>query len=263
MSEPTSFDSAARAAAADRLRDAWRSGRCVDALPEPLRPRTLADGYDLQDALIAATGEPRDGWKLGLGSPRAMARTGFARPIVGQLLASRIHAAGATVVVLGSAPITIEFEIAFVLARDVAPGDVLGALHEAVLRTHVTFELVRSRFVDRLAVGWPSFVGDSVGFEALVVGPEIGADTVAAIMRDAVVEVDGTERARAMTGDELSSPEGGLAALIAHAGERGMTLRRGEIVTTGAIARPFDMTGNAEVVARFPGGELRVRIERR
>ena len=53
------------------------------------------------------------------------------------------------------------------------------------------------------------------------------------------------------------------AAARTQAAERDVTLRRGEIVTTGAIARPFDLEGDARVVARFPGGELCVRIERR
>lgn len=263
MPESTAFDAAARAQAADRLATAWRSGRPFDALPEPLRPRSLADGYDLQDALIAATGEPRHGWKIGLGSPRNLAKAGMSRPVLGQLVASRIHPAGATVAVLGDAPITIEFEVAFVLGRDIAPGALHGPLLDAVESVHLTFELVRSRFVDRLAVGWPSFVGDNVGFEALVVGPALSFDAVPAITREAFVEVDGALRARAMTGDELSSPEGGLRTLLVHAAEREVTLRRGEIVTTGAIARPFDLDGGADVVARFPGGTLQVRIERR
>lgn len=37
----------------------------------------------------------------------------------------------------------------------------------------LVFEELLSRFADRRAVGWPSFVGDSVGFEALIIGNSI------------------------------------------------------------------------------------------
>ena len=66
--------------------------------------------------------------------------------------------------------------------------------------------------------------------------------------------------ARALAGDELTDPVKSLGYLMAHARERGMTLREGDIVSTGAIGKPFDIPGgNVEIVARFVGSELRAR----
>lgn len=77
-----------------------------------------------------------------------------------------------------------------------------------------------------------------------------------------VVSVDDQETARGLSGDDLTDPLASFNGLIAHARERGITLKRGEIVTTGAIGKPFDIAGNSvEVVARYLDSELRVRTQ--
>jgi 2-keto-4-pentenoate hydratase len=264
------------APAARLLAGAWRSGELLSELPAALRPGTLDEGYALQDRLIEAMDEPGSGWKLGLGSPAVMRKAQLVRPLIGRLLASRFHAAGATIELPAKGPVTVEFEIAFVLARDIAPDDpafadargsqasndshdsqgarksLIGLIAEA----RCTFELVRSRFVDRRAVGWPSFAGDSVGFEALLIGEPIALDVIHAIGRDAVVTCNDLDVAEGLQGDERTDPFGSLAFLLAHARERGRTLKRGEIVTTGAAARPFDVASDARISAKWPGGQL-------
>jgi len=248
------------AAAGQMLAQAWRSGSQLPELPEAARPRTLREGYDLQDRFIALTGDVVAGWKLGVGSPNAMRAAGLARPLVGRVLQSHCHQPDAVVPLPGAAPITVEFEIAFVLGCDIGPDGPPASLADAVSETRVTFELVLSRFSDRRSVGWPSFAGDNVGFEALVVGNPIDPEQIDAIAQDVVVSVDGEEKARGLAGDDLSYPWKALAALMDHARERGITLHRGQIITTGAIARPFDVAGRgARISARFPGGHLHMR----
>jgi 2-keto-4-pentenoate hydratase len=258
MSGGTVFDPAPAAAL---LAAAWRSGEQMIALPAAMRPQTLAQGYALQDRLIAAMDDPPSGWKLGVGNPAAMRHSGLGKPLIGRVLGSRVHRSGDSVRVPGGgAPITFEFEIAFVLARDIVPTTVVEDPMSVVASTCTTFELVRSRFVDRLAVGWPSFAGDSVGFEALVVGADVDAGQIDAIARSVVVERDGVEIARGLSGDALTDPIGSLGALLTHAREYGVTLKRGEIVTTGVVAKPFDFSAGGEFVARFDGGEMRAVV---
>ena len=249
--------------AADLLARLWRAGAQCPELPEASRPADLDAAYALQAAFVTATGHAAIGWKLGVGSPLAMRDAGLGRPLVGRVLDARCFRSGAAVVVTGGAPITLEFEIAFVLAHDVAPTQTIVDPRSVIASACTTFELVRSRFVDRHAVGWPSFAADNVGFEALVIGDAIELAQIDAITRDVVVECNAAVAARGLIGDALTDPFASLAALLAHARERGITLKRGEIVSTGAAARPFDFDGDAEIVARFPGGALRTRVARR
>lgn len=249
------------APAAALLADAWRQGRQLRELPADCRPATLAQGYDVQDRFMAAMDDPPAGWKLGVGSPAGMRAAGLQRPLVGRLLRSRCHRGGATVRLSNPAPATVEFEIAFVLGRDVAPGQAPERALDAVASTHTAFELVLSRFVDRRAVGWPSFTADGVGFDAFVLGEEIDPGDIDRVIETVGIAVDGEDKARGLQGDDLSYSIVALGHLFDHARERGVTLRQGEIVTAGAVGKPFDVDRRGvTLAARYAGGELRAEL---
>lgn len=148
---------AAQATAALLLQH-WRSGERLPALPAHLKPETLSQGYDAQDQLFAAAGGRRAGWKLGVGSPAALRAGKLARALVGQLDAARCHGSGVHIHLPAPTPVTLECEVAFVLARDVPPEPGRAPTPQDIRGTYLTFEVVRSRFVDRKSVGWPSFV---------------------------------------------------------------------------------------------------------
>ena len=244
--------------AASLIAETWRAGAQLTELPEPMRPRTLAEGYDVQDALVASMGAAA-GWKLGVGSAAGMRSGGLDRPLAGRVLQDYVRRKGDTVRLPNAAPATVEFEIAFVLGRDIAPGERLSDPLSAVAEMRVTFELVMSRFVNRRAVAWPSFVADSVGFGALIVGDVIS--DIEAVAAGVVIDVDGEEVARGLTGDDATYPITAFDYLIAHARDRGATLKRGEIATLGAVGKPFDLARSGRVTARYPGGALDFGLE--
>jgi len=251
--------------AAHVLLQAERSGALLAALPDTARPADLLQGYDIQDAVIAARGTPRAGWKLGVGSPAQLKANDLHRPLIGQLAAERCHADGAQLRMPSADAVTIECEIAFVLARDIPPEPGRAPSAADVKHACVTLEVVRSRFIDRRAVGWPSFVADSVGFEALVISTPIctglNVDVLRQVNDSVSVALDGTPRASALFGDAATDPVQSLAALFDHAAERGITLKAGEIVTTGAMCQPFNISGQGHVIhVTYAGGELRAEL---
>jgi len=249
------------APAAHLLARAWHDDTQIVELPAPLRPRSLREGYDVQDLLASQLGEATVGWKLGVGSPDAMRKARLDRPVVGRVTASRRFDAGATVELRSTAPATIEFEIAFVLARNIAPGEAPSVPITVVQSIHMTCEVVRARYVDRRAVGWPSFVADDSAFRALVVGSSISAASAQRVAHTVVVHVDGREAARGVQGGERTDPVASLKALLAHASDRRITLRRGELVSTGTVSVPFDVAQpRAEIVASAAGAELGFRL---
>lgn len=232
---------ASSSSAGQLLDDVWRGAAPMTEFPAGVRPASLADGYDVQDAFMAAHGKPIGGWKLGLASPSAMRAAGMTRGLIGQMPADRFFAPGADIRLPRAGVVTIEFEIALALGRDIAPGQAPAQPMDAVSSVHVAYEIILSRFVDRKTVGLPSFAGDNVGFEAFVLGPAIRREDMDAIIADTVVSVDGEVQARSLTGDDLVDPAGSLGQLFDHARERGITLRAGQIVTTGTITRMFDV----------------------
>lgn len=256
------FDPAPAAAV---LADAWRSGALLEELPEAVRPRTMAEGYDVQDRLIAGLGQPVAGWKLGVGSARQKRQLSVGRSIAGRVLASRLYRPGDTVPLPNAAPATVEFEIAYVLGRDVLPDEPASPVLEAVGEVRAAFEVVLSRFTDRRAVGWPSFAADNAAFQTLVLGAPLDPARLGELAAGLVVTLDGEEAARALTGEDATDPEAALADLVATARERGMVLPKGSVISTGTVSKPFDVAApSAEVRARFLGVELgfRTRVGR-
>ncbi len=245
--------------AASFLAALWRSGEQAPDFPPALKPATLNAGYDIQDRFITDLGETVKGWKLGVGSHKGKRETGIGRAIAGRVLGSRYFNTGDAVKLPNAAPVTVEFEIAFVLGRDVTPADDPAAVMDAVSETRVTFELVRSRFVDRRAVGWNAFAADNGGFEALVVGAAIDPAQIDAIYQTVSVSVDGVEKARALTGEDVTDPYTAMTGFAATAQERGMVLPKGAIISTGTVTKPFNIEGAVEITARYLDAEITCR----
>lgn len=238
------------------LFDAWNSGELLTELPTSCRPTTLDQGYLVQEELLKRTGDSLAGWKLGVGSPLAMRKGGLSRPLVGQILKNRYFTSGVEITLPALTPITLECEIAFILDRDLPPLSGRAFDPSDIRSTCVTFEVVRSRFKDRKSVGWPSFVADNVGFEALVVSDPIckgvNMNLLRSLNESITVYLDDFPKAKSLSGDEATDPLVSLSALYDHAAEHGITLRAGDIVSTGAMCEPFDISGTGHtVVARF------------
>jgi 2-keto-4-pentenoate hydratase len=248
--------------AAKVLASAWRNGTQMLELPANIRPRTLNEGYDIQDEFLGMLGNGVAGWKLGVGSRSALRKAENGRPLLGRVLNKECYRSGDVIRIGNRAPVTIEFEVAFVLARDVQPDHTLS-LNDIIAHPCVTFEVVQSRFVDRRAVGWPSFVADNAAFRALVVGEPLPLEAIESLGDTVTVWVDGIATATGAQGDDRTDARASLAALLAHAEERGIVLRQGSIVSTGSVSQPFETrAAKAEIVATYGSGELRMVIER-
>jgi 2-keto-4-pentenoate hydratase len=183
------------------------------------------------------------------------------RSIAGRVLGSRRHGPGAQIRLSFAAPVTIEFEIAFILGQDV-DHRFNGNIRSAIAETRVTFELVMARFIDRRTVGWPSFAADNSGFEALVVGERVDEWQIPELLSSLAVAVDGQERARAATGDDATDPYGAFADLVAIARERNMPLSKGSIISTGSASMPFALSApTASVAGSYLGRTLNFSYE--
>lgn len=248
------------APAAALLAQAMTSGKRIAEIPEQARPQTIDDGYAVQDRIAGTSGHPLGetpaGWKLGLGSANAMKGANLSAPLIGRVFEERLHKTGAVVAAPAGATALIEIEVAFTLSRDVPPSETVANPLDVVASANLVSEIVLSRFVDRRVVGLPSFAADSVGFHALVVGPVVDPARIGAMARSMAVTLDGKPTVEGLTGDDSIDPIAMLAALMAHARHRGITLRKGEIVTTGTLSKPFDAAIPCTVEATTEAGAV-------
>ncbi len=247
--EASKIEGAAEALLASRTKH-----RRMAALPDGMQPQTPDDGYAVQDAFIAALGQPSPGWKVGGTSSLAQEMLKLNEPFAGRLLEPLRHDAPAALSADGFFMRGIEVEFALRLGRDLdaagAPWDQdnVGA---AVAAVHPAIEVVDSRFDDWLTVGTPNLIADNGCHGSLVLGHGIedwrGFD---------LAEV-GTELW--MNGERLTTGSGAavighpLAALAWLANlclRRGGQLSAGQIISTGSTC---DALGWAESTDRIEG----------
>lgn len=250
-------------AAARMFAKARAERRRIDTLPEPVAPATLEDGYAVQDAYAALSGEEVAGWKIGCTSREAQELLGVHEPVAGRVFASVLHESPATLDGAGFVDRVLETEFVFRLGADLPPEGGpydRDAVADAVASVHPGIEIVDPRFTDWLSVGAANIAADNCVNGALVVGPGLadwrGLDLAAA---RAAIELDGECRAEGTGAAVLGHPLEPLVWLANHLVRRGDALRAGQYVTTGTCAGVVDAAPGQSARVAFDGvGEAAV-----
>ena len=107
--------------AADIVWEHWRDGRRMAALPEPVRPRTRAEGYAVQAALAGRSAHPLFGWKIAATSVAGQRHINVDGPLAGRLFRERVFEPGAEVPFGANSMRVAEAEFAFRMAVDLPP----------------------------------------------------------------------------------------------------------------------------------------------
>ncbi|MFC0411032.1 fumarylacetoacetate hydrolase family protein [Roseomonas elaeocarpi] len=233
-----------------------RDGRTVATLPEMLQPRSLAQAYAVQDAALRRLG-PVGGWKVGPPKPDGQI---FCAPVPQSLV---FHAPAALPVLAPS--LEAEVEVGLVLGRDLVAADAglePAALRAAVATVHVAVELLASRFRDRRAVDSLLPLADAQSNAAIVLGPALGDGALLAFEQlDAALWIDGQPAGSSRRGPSGAAILRSLAWLIGHAAERGVALRAGQALVTGARVGPVPVPHGALLEAELsPGGRMSLRL---
>jgi 2-keto-4-pentenoate hydratase len=205
------------------------------------RAGDLAFGYATQAQLLALLGGGIVGWKIGLTTPRMQQMCGVDEPIVGAVLAGRIHEAAsggpARVAVADYVRLGVESEIALRIARpfpdrEVTPAEALGHVD----RVCAAFELVDDSAADYARLSAATLVADNAWNAGLVLGPSRPAGEVGALAgRKGVLSRDGEVVDEGSSSDVLGDPANALAWLAGRLARQGQPLSPGQWVSTGSI----------------------------
>ncbi|WP_293379639.1 fumarylacetoacetate hydrolase family protein [Phenylobacterium sp.] len=204
------------------------------------RAGDLAFGYAAQAALLPllAGGPPQIvGWKIGLTTKRMQQMCGVDEPIVGAVLAGRIHPAPARVAVAAYVRLGVESEIALRIARpfpdgEVSPEEALAHVDQVC----AAFELVDDSGADYAHLSAMTLVADNAWNAGLVLGPPgDAAGTGGLAGRKGVLRRGGEVVDEGSSSDVLGDPARALAWLAAHLARAGQPLRPGQWVSTGSI----------------------------
>ena len=249
----------------EALLPAWREKRKMPPLAGALVPVNMEEAFDVQEELAKRLGRETAGWKLGMSSPAGMKTFKIDRPMPGRLFRDVMKSAPARFARADFNVPMLESEFAFRMARDLAPrfaiwgkDEVLDAVESCVLG----IEVADSRYEVKPPIDARINTADNGATGAYVVGP--------AVKDWRKIDYVGHEVKLIIDGREVGQLKGEmrpncLDVLVWTANElsrRGVGLKAGDIVSTGAAAAPYRMEqGGGEVVADFgPLGKVECSI---
>ncbi|MGI9499041.1 MAG: 2-keto-4-pentenoate hydratase [Geminicoccaceae bacterium] len=234
----------------------WQAGTQMDALPEPLRPATRADGYATQAHLESLSERPLFGWKIAATSEGGQRHIGVDGPLAGRLLAERVLSPDEMPSLKGNHMAVAEPEFAFLIGRTLAsrekPYDQDEVL-TAVEALHLAIELPNSRFTDFAKVGAAQLIADNACAHQFLPGPRVNDTWRDRDLRSHPVtcEVDGKVGHRGSGGAVLGDPRTALTWIANELSSLGLDLAAGQVVTTGTSTVPLPIEPGDRVIADF------------
>lgn len=224
--------------AAQFLMDAAAARKRVDDLPDDLKPQTEADGQAIWSAILAANTKPIVGWKIGATAQAAQQAMGLSGPFVGFLTEDMIDQNGVTYQHADMLGPIVESEYAFRMAADLPPKAKpysRAEVEAAVGSLIVGFEIPERRLGDKHSLGALGSISDHGGTGRFVIGREFTdwqgkdcADT------EVVLTFSGEEKGRGKGAAMMGHPLEALTWFANFLSSKGITLEKGQFVTTGS-----------------------------
>lgn len=243
------------AAASEILVKHWRDGTKLDALEPRLRPQSRAEGYAIQAALERRSSGKLFGWKIAATSEAGQKHINVTGPLAGRIMSDTLIADGGSASIKGNEMRVGEPEFAFRMGRDLPPRATAYTVDEvlaAVGTLHPAIEIPDSRFVDFVGAGEAQLIADNACAHLFVLGPATAADWRAMDLVEERPQI--TLRGERYTGhgrNVLGDPRAALAWLANELRELGLTLRAGEVVTTGTCHPPLPIQAGDHFAADF------------
>ena len=264
MNHTTRGDAETRRAS-DLLWNYWHQGKRLAEIPEDVRPRTREEGYAVQALLEERSASPLFGWKIAATSIAGQKHINVTGPLAGRLLREKVFAPGAELPFGVNHMKVGEAEFAFRMGRDLPPRPQPYSVDEvlaAVETLHPAIEVPDSRFDDFTIVGAPSLIADNACAHQFVLGPATKSDWRALdLVEHRAIGTVGDLTREGKGANVLGDPRVALAWLANELSGLGITLKTGEVVTTGTCLVPLPIAPGVEMHADFGAlGTVSARI---
>jgi 2-keto-4-pentenoate hydratase len=212
-------------------------------IPTDQRPTTIAEGYQLQQAIHAhlpTHGVRRVGYKIGSTSAANQRPWGLQEPVYAGIFTDTRADTLAAALARPLLHPSLECEVAVELAHDIDGADPalsIATVIDAIAACYIACEIIDGRYEAPLSIGVPTLLADDFFHAGFVLGPananwrELDYGSL-----DGAIEIDGvrTSGNAADTLDALSA----MLWLVRKLAESGTKLSAGEIVLTGSFTRP-------------------------
>ncbi|MFZ5671438.1 MAG: 2-keto-4-pentenoate hydratase [Pseudomonadota bacterium] len=256
-------------AAIDRAASLFAKARLergiVDGLPPELAPTNIAEAYAIQAKLAETLGWAVGGWFCGCTNRAIQEQLGLIEPYCAPLFRHLIHQAPAVLDARDFAPIVLECEFSFILARDLpARSDPyeLDEVKVAIATLHPSIEVVAGTLKDWRRQPPFTIIADNGVDGALVLGEGM-RDWSALDLASIPVElsVDGEPVQTGSGVNVLGNPLDALLWLANEQRKRGNGLKAGDVCNTGTATLMQPITAGQHAVASFgPLGSAELRL---
>jgi 2-keto-4-pentenoate hydratase len=242
-------------AAARTLQSHWRAGTKLGGLDQSQRPRDRVEGYAIQAEIERFSSARLFGWKIAATSEAGQKHINVAGPMAGRILTETVIADGGTASMAGNEMRVAEPEFAFRMDADLPPRLLPYSVDEvlaAVGTLHPAIEIPDSRFADFVNAGEAQIIADNACAHLFVLGAATTASWRALdlVEERPLITLRGSQyvgHGRNVLGD----PRIALAWLANELRELGLTLRAGEVVTTGTCHPPLPIQSGDKFAADF------------
>jgi 2-keto-4-pentenoate hydratase len=253
MAKPKASELPERKAAA-RLFAAHEQRERYTPLPPELAPKTAAEAYAIQDALLALRSDrlgPIAGYKIALSSLEMQRFVGVDKPQAGAILRSQVRRTPARVRASDYVRLIVEFEIGVEIGDDLPAADApftRERVAQAVGAVMPAIEIADDRDADyaQLARHPYDLIADNCWNEGAVLGEPV-RDWRALDLGQVlgVATINGRKAGEGRGAAALGHPLEAIAWIANHLAAQERGLLRGEIVITGSLitsknARPGD-----------------------
>jgi 2-keto-4-pentenoate hydratase len=243
------------AAASKILHDHWRAGTKLANLEVPQRPRDRAEGYAIQAVIESHSTGRLFGWKIAATSSAGQKHINVDGPMAGRILPETLIPDGGAASMAGNEMRVAEPEFAFRMAADLPPRPSAYTVHEvlaAVDTLHPAIEIPDSRFKDFVSAGAAQIIADNACAHLFVLGKPAPSNWRALdlVEERPVITLRGQQfigHGKNVLGDPLIA----LTWLANELRQLGLTLRAGEVVTTGTCHPPLPIQSGDVFEADF------------
>jgi 2-keto-4-pentenoate hydratase len=243
------------AKASRTLHDHWRGGTKFAGLEASQRPSDRAEGYAIQATLENHANGNLFGWKIAATSEAGQKHINVEGPMAGRILLDTVIPDGGTASMAGNEMRVGEPEFAFRMAKDLPPRPSAYSVQEvldAVDTLHPAIEIPDSRFADFVSAGAAQIIADNACAHLFVLGAPTAANWRAIdLVEERPVIMLGGKQYTGHGKNVLGDPRVALAWLANELRELGVTLKAGQIVTTGTCHPPLPIKSGDVFAADF------------
>lgn len=241
--------------AAEILIAAHLDNELLDDIPDDCKPATPEDALEVQEIMLDHPSITYAGWKVARTNEQLMKEAGLTEPAYGPIFAEFIHQNGHRFEAGAPSIRAIECEFAVILAKDLpasgAPYTMEQAA-EAVATMHPAVEVTGQRFATRNDLGRPATTMDFAGNFAFVFGAGIDDWQKFDLPNHGVEHIiDGEVIATSTGANVLGNPLNSISWLANKLATRGLELKAGDWISTGAATGPISVAAGVEVTAAF------------